>query len=236
MTLAITAKKRDAGNAERDREQGLVPAVLYGPDIESVSIGVDPLLFEKLYNEAGESTLIDLTIEGQSEPTKVLVQDIQYDTIKERFIHIDFRQIKMGEEMQATAELTFIGESAAVKALGGTLNKQRESLDIKCLPKNLVNHIDVDISTLATFEDAIYIKDLSFPDGITSVDDMELLVAKVTAPLSEEQLAAMEESAVGDVEAVEVDGEKVDGEAAEGGAVAPAEEKKAEEGGEKKEG
>lgn len=226
MTFAITATKREAGNAAADRAEGKLPVVLYGPEIESAPLSIDPLEFAKLYEQAGESTLIDFSVEGQSEPTKVLIQDVEYDTIKDQFIHVDFRQIKMGEEMQATAELNFVGEPAAVKALGGTLNKQRESLDIKCLPKDLVSQIDVDLTALATFEDAIHIKDLAFPAGVTPVDNEELLVAKVSAPLSAEQLAAMEETAEADVTAVEVDGEKKE-DAAEGDA-APAEEKKEE--------
>ncbi len=226
MTLAITAKKREAGNAEAVRAEGLVPAVLYGPEIDSVPISIDALTFEKLYKSAGESTLIDFSVEGQSEPTKVLVQDVEYDQLKDRFIHVDFRQIKMGEEMQATAELIFVGESSAVKTLGGTLNKQQETINIKCLPKDLVSHIDVDITSLATFEDAIHIKDLSFPAGVTAADDPDFLIAKVTAPLTEDQLAAMEETAAVDVAAVAVDGEKKEGEEAAEGEAAPAEEKK----------
>ena len=220
MTFAITAQKRKAGNAETDREQGVVPAVLYGPEIEPVSISIDPRTFERLYKEAGESTLIDFTVEGENEPTKVLIQDVQYDEIKERFIHVDFRQIKMGEKMFATAELSFTGESPAVKALGGTLIKQQETINITCLPKDLVNHIDVDLSTLQTFDDSIHIKDLPFPAGVSAVDDGDFLIAKVSAPLTEDQLAALEESSVGDVATVEVDREKKEAEKGEDAALA----------------
>lgn len=229
MNFKIIAKKRDAGNATEDRERGLIPAVLYGPEIDAVSISVDPLTFERLYDEAGESTLIDLTIEGRDESSKVLIQDVQYDEIRERFLHIDFRQINMSKEMYATAELTFVGESSAVKTLGGTLIKQQETIDIKCLPKDLVNHIDVDLSLLASFDDSIYIKDLVFPTGVSAVDDGSFLVAKVAVPLSEEELKAMEESQVGDVAAIETEKKK------EGVGEAIEEDKKDEKKGDKKE-
>ena len=97
-------------------------------------------------------------------------------------------------------------------------------MDVTCLPKDLVNHIDVDISALATFEDAIHIKDLAIPAGITIVEDADELVAKVSAPLSEDQLKAMETSQVGDVTAVEVDEKK---KAEEAAAAEKADEKKA---------
>ncbi len=237
MTFIFTAQLRTENKADDVRAEGKIPAVVYGPGTEPTSLTLEYNTFAALYDQAGESSLIDFSIEGQSgKPTKVLVQEIQYDNLKDRFMHVDFRQINMGVEMQATAELTFVGEAAAVKALGGTLNKQRETLDIKCLPKDLVSHIDVDLSKLATFEDSIHIKDLVFPAGVSPVDDDALLVAKVTAPLSEDQLAAMEETATVDVAAVEVDGEKTE-EGAEGEASADkegTEEKKAEAGGEEK--
>ncbi|PIR75659.1 MAG: 50S ribosomal protein L25 [Candidatus Magasanikbacteria bacterium CG_4_9_14_0_2_um_filter_42_11] len=207
MTFQLTVQKRDAGHAEDVRDAGRIPAIVYGAGMEPVPVSVDAHVFDKLYADAGESSLIDFTIDGGS-PTKVLVQDVQYDSIKDRFIHIDFRQINMNVEMQATIELHFVGASAAVKALGGTLIEQRDTVDVTCLPKDLVNHIDVDISVLATFDDAIHIKDLAVPAGITIDEDADELVAKVSAPLSEDQLNAMETSQVGDVATVEVDEKK----------------------------
>ena len=228
MSSIITAQKRIAGHATQDRAEGRIPAILYGSGIEPVSLSVDPLTFERLYKEAGESTLIDFTIEGQSEPTKVLIQDVQFDSLKDRFTHVDFRQVNMSQEMHATVELRFIGEAPAVKALGGTLNMQREDVEVKCLPKDLVNHIDVDITVLTTFDDAIHIKDLPVPTGVTIVEHGDGLVAKVLAPLSEDALKAMEESQVGDVTAIEIE-KKKEGEDAEAG-----EEKKEEKKDEKK--
>lgn len=218
MTFAITAKPRVPGKASDDRIAGRVPVVLYGSSTAPVSLSVDPLTFSKLYEEAGESTLIDFSIEGQDGSSKVLIQDVQFDPLKEVFNHVDFLQINMNAEMHANLELNFIGEAPAVKALGGTLITQKEEVEIKCLPKDLVNHIDVDISALVTFEDVIYIKDLPFPSGVTPIEDGELLVAKVTAPLTEDQLKALEESQIGDVATVEVDKKKeaVEGAEAEG--------------------
>ncbi|KKS72305.1 MAG: 50S ribosomal protein L25 [Candidatus Magasanikbacteria bacterium GW2011_GWE2_42_7] len=223
MTFELIVQKREAGHAQDVRDAGRIPAIVYGAGMEPVSVSVDAHVFDKLYADAGESSLIDFTVEG-GQSTKVLVQDVQYDSIKDRFIHVDFRQINMNVEMHATIELHFVGESAAVKALGGTLIEQRDTLDVSCLPKDLVNHIDVDISALATFEDAIHIKDLAIPAGITIVEDADELVAKVSAPLSEDQLKAMETSQVGDVTAVEVDEKK---KAEEAAAAEKADEKKA---------
>ncbi|MBU0597209.1 50S ribosomal protein L25 [Patescibacteria group bacterium] len=190
------------------REDGIIPAVVYGPEIKTISIGVNYKEFEKLHNEAGESSLIDCIVEGEKDPITVLIQDLQIEPLKGRIIHVDFRQIKMGEEMNATVELEFVGESVAVKEQGGTLIQNYEEVNVKCLPSNLVSHINVDLSKLATFDEVIKIKDLVLPEGITVLDDPEGLVAKVAQPLTDEQFKAMETEGDKGVESVEVEGEK----------------------------
>ncbi len=207
MTFSFTVKKRE-GKPEILRAEGKLPGVLYGPEIEPVSIEVDRVAFEKMYDEAGESSLIDLTIEGsKDEPAKVLVQEVVYDPIKQIPVHFDFRQIKMGVEMHATVAINFVGASQAVKE-GGTLNTAIDSLNVKCLPKDLIGEIEVDLTALATFDDAIHIKDVKLPEGIVVTDNEDGLVVKVTAPMSEEQLKAMDEAEAPSIEDVVVEGEK----------------------------
>lgn len=208
MKFSINTKKRDTGDIEEIRAKGEIPAIVYGPEIEPVAVSVDYRSFEKLYTEAGESSLIDCVVEGVKDPITVLIQDLQHDPVKGKIIHVDFRQIKMGEEMSATIVLGFVGEAPAVKELGGTLNKATGQLNVKCLPRDLVGHIDVDLSTLKTFDDIIRIKDLTLPQGIAVLDDLETAVAKVIAPLTEEQFKAMEEEGEKGIEGVEVKGKE----------------------------
>lgn len=218
MPFAITVEKRAPKTAADVREAGNIPAIMYGPDTEPVSITLRYTEFIKLYNEAGESSLIDLSIDGAGATTKVLIQDVQLDPVKGTVIHVDFRQINMKEEMTANTELNFIGEAPAVKALGGTLIKGLETLEIKCLPSNLVGHIDVDLSTLNSFDDVIEVKDLVIPAGITVLDEPTAVVAKVQAALTEEQIKAMEEAGAADISTIEVEekGKKEEEEAPKG--------------------
>jgi large subunit ribosomal protein L25 len=212
-TLEVTKRTK---NATSTRDSGSIPAVVYGSGSQPDSVSVDYRIFEKLYSQAGESSLIDLVVDKQA-ITKVLIQDIQRDPVKGTIIHADFRRINMDKEMTATIEIRFVGEPPAVKALGGTLNKAVDSLNIKCLPNDLVSHVEVDLSILSTFDNAIYIRDISIPIGITITDNPTTLVAKVAAPLSEDQLKAMEESEQTSVEDIEVEGKaKEDGEGEEG--------------------
>ena len=218
MAHSIELKLRKEEKTEDLRKKSLVPGVVYGPERKSVSVYFDSVKLEKLYSEAGESTLIDCKVEGEKESAKILIQDLQYHPVKNQIIHFDLKQIKMGVEMYVTIEFNFTTEAPAVKEQGGTLVINTEELNVKCLPKDLVNHIDVDLTSLKTFEDAIQVKDIKLPEGIITTDDENVLIAKVIAPISEEKLKAMEEeNANADASKVEVEGEKEkEGEEVEG--------------------
>ena len=202
MTFSFSAQKRGKEDVVALRAEHKLPGVLYGPEIKSVSIMADQRIFEKLYNSAGEASLIDLTVDD-GKPAKVLIQDVQYDPVKRVMTHFDLRQINMNKEMEVMVELNFVGEAPAVKALGGTLVKPAEGLNIRCLPKDLISEITVDLNVLKTFEDIIRLKDLAVPAGLKLLDNPEMAIAKVQAPLTEDQLKAMEEEGKKGVEAVE---------------------------------
>lgn len=204
MKYSLQAQNRSGINVEETRANGLVPGVIYGPDRESTSVSVNGIELQKMYNEAGESTLIDFTLDNEK-MVKVLIQDLQFNPVKGNIIHVDFRQIQMGVEMEATVDLEYFGLAPAVKELSGTLSVMKDSLDVKCLPENLVTSIQVDISILKTFDDAIYVKDLTMPAGVVATEDADLLLAKVIAPLSDEAQKAMEEGDATSIEDIEVE-------------------------------
>ncbi|MBU0661202.1 50S ribosomal protein L25 [Patescibacteria group bacterium] len=191
MSISLAAKKRE-GNSSELRAEGQIPAVVYGPHIESFSVAVPYVAFSKLFDDCGESTIIELDIEG-GEKTPVLIQDLQIDPIKRTFTHIDFRHVTMGEAMEVSVELVLEGVAPAEKMLGGNLSKGVDSITVKTMPKDLVDSITVDISVLATFDDSITLGDVVLPEGMTLVDAPDTLVAKVSAPMTQEQLDAREE-------------------------------------------
>ncbi|MBP9732258.1 MAG: 50S ribosomal protein L25 [Candidatus Magasanikbacteria bacterium] len=192
MTYSLTLKNRPAKKLAELRLAGLLPGVMYGPHREPMPVSVSLIDFSKLHTTAGESSLIDVTMEGAKEPVKALIQDVQYDPVKGSLIHFDLLEINMNEEMFATVQLVFVGEAPAVKELGGTLMKPHGEVEVKCLPKDLVSQLEVDLSVLKSFEDAIFVEDLKLPAGLTVIDSKEQLVAKVTPPLSEDEIKAME--------------------------------------------
>lgn len=171
----LTAKIRK----EKVSEVGLIPAVLYGPGIENVSIEIDRKVIEKMYKEVGE-TLIDLDVEGKT--YNVLVHETQVDPITLELIHVDFYQPNLEEETEADVHLEIVGLSPAVK-LGGTMISNMREVTVKALPRNLPNKIEVDVSGLKEMGDYITIKDLKVGEGIKVIfDDPEEIVIQILEP------------------------------------------------------
>jgi large subunit ribosomal protein L25 len=205
MVLIVNTKTREftGKKVKTLREQNLIPAVVYGKDAKPQNLVLEYLPFERVFREAGESSLIDLKI-NDSAPVKVLIHGIQKNPTSGKFIHIDFWQVKMTEKITAEIELKFVGESPAVKELGGVLIKSLDKIKVECLPQDLIHEIDVDISSLKTFEDLIHIKDLKIPAGIRVLDNPEEAIATITPPRTEEELAELEAKPEEKIEEVEV--------------------------------
>ncbi len=207
LELVVKIRSELGRQAEKVRESNSIPAVLYGPGVKNLNLLIDYNTFKKAHAEAGETTLIKLKIDdGESKKDRVvLIHDVTRDAVTDRFVHIDFKQIKMDQAINVEVPLNFIGESEAVKAEGGTLVKSIQSVEIEALPQDLISEIEVDISKLETFDDNIYVKDLKVPDTVKLTADKEEVIASVTPPRSEEEMEALEEAPVEGVEDVEVE-------------------------------
>jgi large subunit ribosomal protein L25 len=178
MEFKLQAEKR----AEKEKLLAdFIPAVLYGKGIKNQNLKLKKVDFEKVFSSAGESNLINLDF--GSGPVKVLVKDLQRDVLKYTFTHVDFYQVNMKEKITTEIPLHFIGESKAIKELGGMLMKGINELEVECLPTDLVDHIDIDISVLNVFDDAITIGDLVLPKGLELVhNNAEDVIAMVVEP------------------------------------------------------
>jgi len=203
----LSANTRGEQKAKHLRNDKKIPAVIYGNDYESRSIAVNALTFNKVFEEAGESALINLKIDDEPK-LKVLVHDIQIDAVTGGIIHVDFYKVNMKEKIKTAIPIVEIGESSAVVDLEGALITNKDEVEVECLPADLIPEIEVDISVLKTFEDVIKVSDLKVPAGIEILDDSEEVVFLIQPPRSEEEMAELEEEVKEDVEAVEVEGAK----------------------------
>lgn len=174
------------------RKQGELPIILYGHDVEPTTLSVPLPSFRKVFREAGQSTLIDVQL-GKDNPVKALIHDVQRDPVSDEIIHADLYKVNMTEKVKTDVPLKFVGEAPAVKELEGSLITQKDHVTIEALPGDLIPEIEVDISPLQTFEDTIKISSIKakIPPAVTVVDDDEDIVALVTPPRSEEELAEL---------------------------------------------
>ncbi len=206
MNYTLSATKRTSlGRRAKDELAKMrIPGVLYGQGIESQAVSFPKTEFNRVYAAAGRSSLVDVSIEGAS-AVKAVIKAIQVDPLTMQPMHIDLYQVRMDKMMTVEVPLKFVGESAAVKVAAGTLIKSMDKVTVDCLPGDLPHEIEVDLSKLATFDDAITVGTLPLPKGVTVRGEAGATIATVAAPLTEEQLKKLEESAVGDVTAVKSD-------------------------------
>ena len=198
-------------NAKALSKEGLLAAVLYGSKIKNLNIEVNKRDFEKLFYEAGESSLIKLQIHELKKDFQVLVHDIQREPVSGNIIHIDFYHPSLTKEVEAKVPLVFEGISPAVKDLGGTLIRNLSEIEIKALPHNLPHEIKVSIKRLTNFEDKISVKDLDLPKDVSTQKGPDELVVWVAAPAKvEEELEKPTEEKIEEIEVVKK--EKVKGE------------------------
>lgn len=200
MELNLTTRTIKGKTVKSLRKKEIIPAVSYGNKLTPQLLQVNYLDFKKAYEEAGESTLIDLKIDNKTS-VKALIHDVERDYLSDRYSHVDFYQIKKGEKVIVEVELEYVGVSKAIKELEGVLVKNMNKIRIECLPEDLIHNIQVDISKLNTFSDLIKVKDLPIPAKIKILEKMDEVVALVIAPRAEEVVAETV------VEAAPVEGE-----------------------------
>jgi len=202
LSLSAKIRKEFGKKVKILRKKGILPGVLYGPKIKSQPLEIDLKRFEKVYEEAGESTLISLEIENKKLP--VLIHEVELDPLTGKPIHVDFYQPSLEKEVEVTIPIIFEGEAPAVKDSGGTLVKNIHEVEVRALPQNLPHEIKVNIEKLKTFEDDILVKDLPVSEGVKILKELDEVVAKVSPPEKvEEELVKPIEEKVEEVEKVE---------------------------------
>lgn len=201
--ILLEGKKREVfgRKTKKERKAGLIPGVVYGRGLESKSVWIDEKNFRRLLKKSGDSSMIELSLEDGKH--NVVINEIQKDPVRSNFLHIDFFQVRMDEKIEKDIEIEFVGESPAVKELGGILLKSLDEIPVSCLPADLPSEIKVDISVLKTFDDKIHVSDIKLSDKIEVKLDGETVVASVAEPRSQEELESLEEKVEEDVTKVE---------------------------------
>ena len=209
--LTLPVEKRTPGSAAALRKEGRVPAVVYGAHHEATNISCAAFPFEKVFRQAGESSVIVLTGLGADVP--VLVHEVVLDPISSKPEHIDFYAVTKGEKVEVNIPIEFVGEAPAVKA-GANLVKVLHQIEVEADPMSLPQHLSVDLSVLAQVNDQIHVRDVVLPAGVTLVTSADDVVA-----LAQEVVAEEEAATPVDISSIEIE-KKGKEEAAEGEAEA----------------
>src|SRR3989344_3955948 len=229
MVLTLKANPREVlGKKIKSlRKEGFLPAVIYGAKEASRPVVLNLKEFEKVWREAGESSLIELELGGEKKG--VLIKEVQTDPVKDFPIHADFQAVSMDEKIEAEVPVHFIGESPAVKNFGGVLVKVLHEIEVEALPADLPQSIDVDIFLLENLEQRFLVKDLKLPPRVKVLAEPNEIIALVETPKAEEEVTP-ETPSLEDIEVVGKKGKKEEegGEEAESGKTPETKEQKKE--------
>lgn len=195
-TYELTVEPRTViGKQSRQlRRQDLVPAVVYGPNIDPESIQVPIKELERVYLRAGNITLIDLKVGESNTARKVFIHNVQRNPVNYGLMHVDFLEVNLREEMTASVPINLIGEAPAVHRNEGLLLNALDHVQVRALPMDLPPHLDLDISSLEEVDQALHVSDLTIPENVTLLTSEEEMVVKITA-LPVEEVEEVEEGA-----------------------------------------
>lgn len=205
------------------RLQGKVPATMYGKSTKSASLTLDAAAFDKLYAQAGETGLVELTLGAAVHP--VLIHTVQRNPVKRMPIHVEFHEVDLKEKVHAKVPVEFTGEAAAVTQKVGVLLTILDELEVEALPTDLPENISLDVAKLAAVGEELKVSDVVAPQGVTILTPQDQIVVKVDSLVSkeaEEQAAAdAAAAAAAAAEAAPAEGAAPEGEAPKEGEGAP---------------
>ena len=181
--LALNLQTRDKNEKVKDlRKSNLIPAEFYGKGVENKSLQVDYQTFRRLFRQAGGNTVLELNVDDGKEKYNALVHEVSYHPVTDVMTHIEFINVSMNEEIHTHIPLKFVGMAPAVKELAGVLVHNLDQIEVKCLPKDMIHDIEVNIESLVDFTNSIHVGDLNVPSKITVLTPADQLVLSVIAP------------------------------------------------------
>lgn len=200
----LRAQARPSGvSAQKLRRQGFLPIEFYGHGVANQTLMTSAQDFRRLFRLAGESTVLDLKVEGGKD-SKALVHNVDYHPVTSDILHVELINVNMNEEITTHIPVILEGQAPAVKEQGGILIQNLDEVEIRCLPGDLVHELKVSVEGLVDFHSVLHVSDIPVPAKIQILTDPEVAIATVSAPRSAEE----ETSTEVDVASVEAINEK----------------------------
>ncbi len=192
---AFIRNQSGKGPARTLRRSGQIPAVFYGPETQPISLYVRQMDLEKIFKKhSGENLFFQVQLkgEGREESRTAMLKELQKDPVSRAFLHVDFYEVSLTKELEVEVGLRILGKAKGVEK-GGMLQEARRDLQIRCLPRNIPEYIEVDISGL-DIGDSIHVRDLQLPGEIQVLNDPQTTIITVVPPIEEK---AAEEATAG---------------------------------------
>ncbi len=207
--LALNLQTRDKSEKVKDlRKSNIIPAEFYGKGVENKSLQVDYQTFRRLFRQAGGNTVLELHVDDGKEKYNALVHEVSYHPVTDVITHIEFINVSMNEEIHTHIPLKLVGMAPAVKELAGVLVNNLDQIEVKCLPKDMIHDIEVNIESLVDFTNSIHVGDLNVPSKITVLTPADQLVVSVIAPRVEVEAPVEAVAAPAEGAAAPAEGEK----------------------------
>lgn len=194
MSFKIKVEKREifGKNASgRLRREGMIPAILYGGGSSNVPLTLKKQdVFMILRSDTGENTVFQVSFD--SEIRDVMIKELQRDPVTDEILHADFVHIAMDKAIRVSVPLVSVGEAVGVKTEGGFVDFITRELEVECLPKNIPEHIEIDISGLH-LRHSLKAEDITLPEGVKLITSSDTILVLIEAPLKEEEIEVEEE-------------------------------------------
>lgn len=186
LTLKVEERKTKGRKVKRLRKEGILPGVIFGKDVKSENIKFNEKEFDKIFNKAGETSIVELSLGKGSKPT--LIKNIQKDPVTGKFLHVDFYQVDLKKRVTAEIPIEIVGESPAEKQGLGTVVQYLDEIEVEALPTDLLEKFEIDASKLEEVDQAVHIKDLKVDKSKIEIkEDDETILVKVEPPQKEEE-------------------------------------------------
>ena len=183
--LAVAPRTVTGKATKRLRKEGIIPANIYGHKEASLAIQVEAVDFERLRREHGSRNIVTLRLPDTSATQTALIRRVQRDPRTGKILHIDFGRVSLTERVTGSVPLHFVGEAPGVKIEGGMLLHLLEALQVECSASDIVEFIEVDVSSLAQIDDALFARDVKLPANFILVTDPNEAIVKVAATKAE---------------------------------------------------
>jgi len=190
----LKAEKRTVigSKVKKLRREGIVPANLFGKGIDSQAIQINAVEFNRLYKEAGETSLVWVKVEGEEKERPTLVTSVHFNPVTGNKLHVDFHQVNLKEKVTANVPVELIGESELVNTNAAVLSQSLNEIEVEALPTDIPENISFDISQLKEIGDQLKVSDAKVGAGVEIQTDPEQIVVSLQEPMKEEVIPVEE--------------------------------------------